>query len=452
MSEARSSVTPATLVNRTRLAPVQLVVFLLCALAAFLEGFDSQALAYVAPVISRDWNLGPGGLGPAFAAGLFGSLLGSLLIAPLSDRFGRRPLIVIPVLWVGALTVLTGWAESLGELQLLRTLTGLGFGATIPNALAMAAEYAPDMRRASVVTITFSGFALGASLGGPLANALVPVGGWQAIFWAGGAATLLACPLLIFALPESLRWLALRAPASRAAEAVLRRFERRTSLAPPALVPDEIRSVAVTPKLLFTNGRAPITLLVWLLAFVSLFDIYLLTNWLPTLVNSMGFSLAEATLATSIFSVGGILGGICMGLLVDRLGSIPVMFAGYLAFCAAIACASIGNSPGLMIAAAFMAGFLIVGCQGCNNALNAMFYPTAVRGTALGWSLTAGRLGSVFGPLLAAHLMAAGLSPNRILLSAAIPALVASALVAVLGVLFRRRSVVAAATVSGRKI
>jgi AAHS family 4-hydroxybenzoate transporter-like MFS transporter len=102
------SITPSTLVNRARLAPVPLVVFLLCALSAFLEGFDSQALAYVAPVVSKEWNLAPGGLGPAFAAGLFGSLLGSLLIAPLSDRFGRKPLIVIPVLWVGALTLLTG--------------------------------------------------------------------------------------------------------------------------------------------------------------------------------------------------------------------------------------------------------------------------------------------------------------------------------------------------------
>jgi AAHS family 4-hydroxybenzoate transporter-like MFS transporter len=438
-------------VNRARLAPVQLAVFLLCALAAFLEGFDSQALAYVAPVVSKDWNLAPGGLGPAFAAGLFGSLLGSLLIAPLSDRFGRKPLIVIPVLWVGVLTVLTGWAESLDELQLLRLLTGLGFGATIPNALAMAAEYAPDSRRASVVTITFSGFALGASLGGPVANALGPVGGWQAMFWVGGAATLLACPLLIFALPESLRWLALRAPDSRAAETVVRRFEARTVQVFSALVPDEIRSVAATPKLLFTNGRAPITLLMWLLAFVSLFDIYLLTNWLPTLVNSMGFSLAEATLTTSIFSVGGILGGVCMGLLVDRLGSIPVMFGGYLAFCAAIAWASVSNSLGLMLPAAFTAGFLIVGCQGCNNALNATFYPTAVRGTALGWSLTAGRLGSVFGPLLAADLMTGGMSPDRILLSAAVPALVASALVAGLWFLFRRRSVAdRAAGINGR--
>jgi AAHS family 3-hydroxyphenylpropionic acid transporter len=144
---------------------------------------------------------------------------------------------------------------------------------------------------------------------------------------------------------------------------------------------------------------------------------------------------------TSIFSVGGILGGVCMGLLVDLFGSLRVMFWGYLAFCGAIAWASVSKSPGLLVAAAFAAGFLIVGCQGCNNALNAIFYPTAVRGTALGWSLTAGRLGSVFGPLLAAHLMTAGISPDRILLSAAVPALAASALVAGLRFLFRRDSV-----------
>ena len=142
-----SRVNVLALLNDQPISRYQILVAALCAGVVFMDGFDAQAIGYVAPTLSRVWQLKPGALGPAFGIGLFGLTLGALAAGPIADRFGRKPVILFCTLFFGACTLLTVTADSLSTLMVWRFLTGLGLGGAMPNAIALTSEYSPDRSR-----------------------------------------------------------------------------------------------------------------------------------------------------------------------------------------------------------------------------------------------------------------------------------------------------------------
>ena len=188
----------------------QLKVVLLCLLAQLVDGFDNQASAFVAPALAGHWDVARDALGPVFAAGAFGTLVGSLLIGPAGDLLGRNTLIVISLALVAILMALTGAVSSIHQLIAIRFLTGLPLGALIPGTIVVANEWSPVRSRAAMVTIMACGFALGAVLGGLLSSFLLPRFGWPSVFHAGAAGTALIGAAVLLCLPESLRFLSLR--------------------------------------------------------------------------------------------------------------------------------------------------------------------------------------------------------------------------------------------------
>ena len=175
----------------------------------FLDGFDTQAIGYVAPALAKEWGLTKGALGPVFSAGLFGLMIGALLFGPLADRIGRKRIIILSTLAFGVCALATAFVHDVNTLLAIRFLTGLGLGGAMPNAIAMTSEFNPRRRRATMVMIMFCGFSVGAALGGLLAAALIPHFGWRSVFVVGGVAPLLLVPILALRLPESVRFLAL---------------------------------------------------------------------------------------------------------------------------------------------------------------------------------------------------------------------------------------------------
>ena len=180
----------------------------------FLDGFDTQAIGYVAPALAKEWGLTKAALGPVFSAGLFGLMIGALLFGPLADRIGRKKIIIFSTLAFGIGTLATAFVHDVNALLAIRFLTGLGLGGAMPNAVAMTSEFNPRRRRATMVMIMFCGFSVGAALGGFLAAALIPHFGWRSVFVVGGVVPLLLAPILALRLPESVRFLVLtgRAP------------------------------------------------------------------------------------------------------------------------------------------------------------------------------------------------------------------------------------------------
>jgi AAHS family 4-hydroxybenzoate transporter-like MFS transporter len=415
-------------IDRQPVGAFQMRLLLICAAVLFIDGFDTQAIGYVAPALAQEWKLPRGVLGPVFSAGLFGLMIGALVLGPLADRIGRKRIIVLSTAAFGVGTLLTVLAQDATWLMTLRFLTGLGLGGAMPNAVALTSEFSPHRRRATMVMAMFAGFSVGAALGGLLAASLIPAFGWRSVFLVGGVAPLLLVPVLLSALPESIRYLALVGGRDREVADLL------TRVTPGMKLTDDVRFVVQEPKLsglpvahLFAEQRGPITLLLWVVFFMSLLDLYLLSNWLPTVLNDLGVSVSVAAAIGAMLQVGGVVGTLTLGHLIDRF-SFRALALTYL--CAAVAVAAIGltsHSTSLVTVAIFAAGFCIVGGQIAANALTATYYPTAIRSTGVGWALGIGRIGSIVGPLVGGVMLAREMGAQPLFAVAAIPALIAAA-------------------------
>ncbi len=425
------------LIDANPIGRFQLGVFVLAGAAMIIDGFDVQSMGFVAPELVRDWGIARVALGSVFSASLVGMLLGSLALSVLADRIGRRPVLVASMLFAGLCMLGTAHARTLAQLLALRALSGAGVGAIMGNAMALVSEYCPARRRASTMMLVSCGFTAGAVFGGLIAGWLIPLAGWRAVFLSGGLASLAIGLLMAAMLPESVQFLVLRGGRR---ERIARLVKGIVPHEPGALLAEAhylvrgAKPAGAPVAELFRAGRARATLLLWGLNFANLLNLFFLSNWLPTIVRDLGQPRAVAIAIGTLLQVGGTLGTIGMGLLIDRAGYFRVLVPGFVA--AALAILLIGQ-PGLPLPALFavvlLGGICIVGGQPAINALTASVYPTRIRATGIGWGLGIGRAGSIVGPVAAGQL---GGSAHAMFAASALIALASCAMTLVLA---RRR-------------
>jgi AAHS family 4-hydroxybenzoate transporter-like MFS transporter len=439
-------------IDERPLSAFQIRTICLCALVVGLDGFDAQALGFVAPALAKDWQLARGALGPVFGASLFGVMIGSLLFGALADYLGRKWLVIAGVLVFALGTLATSKATGISELLILRFVTGLGLGGVLPNTIALTGEYSPQRRRTLMIMLMFMTVSLGSAIGGSAAAKLIPAYGWQIVFVIGGILPLTLCPILIVWLPESLSLLALDEGKTGPVRALLARID------PSAIFASDTRFTMVEESgrgfllpQLFMNTRLVPTLLLWIMFFMNMLDIYFLNSWLPTLTNGVGLDVEAAIAVGVAFQIGGMLGTIALGLLIERLGFHRVLFLTYAAgFVSIVTIGLAGASLPILVPAVFVAGIAVIGGQiGC-NAYAARVYPTYIRGTGIGWALGFGRLGSIIGVTIGGLMLAAQWSIPSLFQASAMPQL-CSALVVVGLVLFgmRHRGVIPDETQQG---
>jgi len=438
------------LIDHQKISGSQVLTAVLCAAVVFMDGFDAQAIGYVAPSLSRAWQLPPGALGPVFGIGLFGLTVGALVFGPAADRFGRKPVIVLSTLGFGLCTLLTVSADSLASLMAWRFVTGLGLGGAMPNTIAITSEFSPLRSRTTMVMVMFIGFSLGSALGGVVTAQLVPLYGWTAVFWVGGLFPLVLLPVLLLWLPESVRLLALRGTEDERIGRILQRINPQLVFASGTkfVAPEEHPS-GWTVRHLFTEGRALGTILLWIMFFMNLLDLYFLANWLPTVINNAGVSVRLAVMTAALVQVGGIVGTLILARLMDRFSPYWVLVGTF--FLAGVFIASIGLAGatiGLIIPAVFATGFCVVGAQIGSNALAATYYPTFIRSTGVGWALGIGRIGSIVGPVVGGIMLSLQWHISVIFLAGAIPVFVAACAVFIMG-LMKRSAVTAPPQTAG---
>src|SRR6266576_269242 len=422
-----SPIDVAEFIDRQPVGGFQIRLLLTCAAVLFLDGFDTQAIGYVAPALAREWGLSKGSLGPVFSAGLFGLMIGALVFGPLADRIGRKKIIIFSTLAFGIGTLATSLVQDANALLTIRFLTGLGLGGAMPNAVALTSEFSPHRRRATMVMIMFCGFSVGAALGGLLAAALIAPFGWRSVFVVGGVAPLLLVPILALRLPESARFLALTGRAHERVAELLGFIGPRAVFAPATQFVVHEPELAGIPVLhLFRDGRTLVTLLLWVVFFMSLLDLYFLSNWLPTVLNDLGASVSQSAVIGSMLQVGGVVGTFALGRVIDRFSFRALALVYFIAVFAVGAIGQLGHSVVFVTMAIFAAGFCIVGGQIAANALAAGFYPTSVRATGVGWALGIGRVGSIVGPLIGGALLTAKWSTASVFAAAALAALCAA--------------------------
>lgn len=411
-----SSADLEAIIGEGRLGGYQVLIAVLCAFVALIDGFDTQAIALAAPQIGAQWHISPAAFGLVFSAGLFGALFGALGFGVAADRFGRKPTLMAAVLLFGLITLLTPFTRDATQLTLVRLATGVGLGGALPGVISLTSEYSPHRLRATVVSLMFCGFPLGAVVGGVAAAVLMPTYGWPSLFYLGSLAPLVLLPFIAAFVPESMRFLALKRDHG-AVVRVLRRIgleQAWTGQFPPAR-PTAHPSMAD----LFTEGRALGTLLLSGTFLLSLLLSYFLVNWLPLMARQAGIGLGSAVLGVAALNLGAIVGCLGIGRLVDRYGPARPIGAAYVLGALAIAAIGwSGRSSGLFLGTAFVAGMFSVGAQMCVVALCATFYQTALRATGVGWSLGIGRIGAILGPVLGGLLIAAGISTPRLFMVA----------------------------------
>jgi MFS transporter, AAHS family, 4-hydroxybenzoate transporter len=435
------SLDPSTLrlpgfVDERRVSRFQYAVITLCGLVMFLDGFDTQAISYMAPHIAKEWGLPTAVLGPIFSSALVGLMIGYLVLSPLSDRFGHKRVIVAAVAGFAVCTLVAVWSAGVTELIVLRFLTGLGLGAAAPSCVAMTGEFSPKRLRATFVLAIYCGFSLGFVVAGLVAGWLIPIHGWRSVFWVGALAPLVLLPLLLRFLPESPVFMLRRGQDPQRVYRIFRRID-------PTLVPTEAPRFDVAGEdsgkraalsSLFTRDRVLGTALLWFVFAINLAEFYALQSWLPTILAGLDYDMSVVVTTTTLTTVGGIAAAFITGPAMDRIGAYRTLGVFYLAGAVFVAATGIafGAPLWVLMIANFLAGCAISGGQKSLIALAAVFYPASMRSTGVGWALGIGRIGGILGPIIIGAALSAEWSAGPVFYAMAVPVLAAGLAVLVL--------------------
>jgi len=427
--------------DEQRFGGFSLRVLALALLALIADGYDVQVMAFSAPSLLKEWGLERAAFGPVLSAGLFGILFGAPLFGWIGDRIGRKRCIILSSVAYGLFCLLCLLARNLETLVALRFLTGVGLGGVMPNAIAIAAELSPRKARAAMASVIGVGITIGGVIPGLIVAHIHEGPAWRTLFLIGGLLPFAIALLIAVGLPESVAFLVRRgAPRERIAR-LLRQVDPRRPIPEDAefvVSPAEARASAGLGAL-FQGELKLVTPLLWLMFASALLTIYLLTSWMPLLLEASGFTPARAAETNSLFQVGGVLGVLAAALLLGRLG--PRLVAGLfvltLASIATVARAELGAA---LTAGVAVCGFCLIGLQAALNGTAGLAYPTAARSKGVGMALGVGRIGSVIGPLVGGQMVAAGVTSARdLFLLPLAPLAVGAASALVVAVRLRRR-------------
>lgn len=428
--DRRRTIDLNALLDGQGIRPRTVLMLAIAILAMIVDGYDVAAMGFVAPELVKEWHVAPSALTPALSASVLGLFLGAPLFGLVGDRIGRKAAIATTLAVVSVATLPLARAGSLTEFMVLRFVTGLGVGGLGPNLVALATEMAPRrMRGVFAVTVSF-GFPAGISAAGWIAALLVPAHGWPVLLVVGGLAPLAMLVPILGLLPESLRFLAQKG----GQEARLRRLARA---ARPDLLIDADTTLAIaapasgwTPGYsgLFGGGLRVLTPLLWVMIAANQFANFFTVSWLPTVLQGAGASTSQAGVTASLFSAGGLLGGLALLFVIDRLGAVPVAALFVLAVPAVASIGFAHDSPVLLGLVIACAGFCVTGNNFGFNAVLGIVYPTAVRSKGGGLAQAIGRIGALAAQVAAgALLQAKALIADMFLVPAAVLVLGAAA-------------------------
>ena len=403
--------TAETRLETQRLGSLQLRVAFLCTLAQMFDGYDINTIGMSAPALREAWHMPAAAFANTFVMSSVGIMVGALLSGPAGDRLGRKPVLVASLVFLAVSSLGCVFATSIPQLVVLRFITGIGIGGVMPVTVALTSDYVPERLRAAVIMVIFTGNPLGGFLGGQLIAQMLPQFGWTVIFLLGGLLPLALIPVMLLWLPESPRILLARGRLTTRTERLLQRLNIEPA---DAVHPVDVATGNPVAGL-FRDGLGPTTVLVWILYFANLLSIYMISYWLPTVLNLSGLSPADSVFAASLMSAGPMLSVFAMAPLARRFSAQAVL------------------------AVIFLMGICTIGSMTGINGMTAAIYPARVRTTGMGWALGIGRLGGIGGPWLGGLLLSLGWPPRQIFLCTCVTAAIATTSVVMLGLRARRR-------------
>jgi AAHS family 4-hydroxybenzoate transporter-like MFS transporter len=441
MAQAALSATEHALDNQ-RLGAVQIRVAVICALIQMCDGYDVGSIGWAVPSLTHAWHVAPSAFALAFLWSNIGVMAGALSAGPIGDRLGRKPLLLISVALFGLASLASAVSPSLGFLAGTRFFTGAGIAGAFAGTVALTGDYAPQRLRATMIMVMFTGAPIGGFIGGLAVSFLLHLGfGWPIIFIIGGLFPLVLWLIAALWLPESPRLLAARANLAPHHKALLQRLD----IAPASGAAQAI-DVARNPiKMLFSDGFALQTTLLWIIFFCSLLNLFLFVFWLPEVLHLIGMTPSGAVFATSLYPLGGIAAVLYLGWAIDRFGARRSLALHYAAGIVFIALISLVVLPyAMLLAVVFLSGLTVIGSQTGLNGACGKLYPARMRTSGYGFATGIGRLGGIAAAPLGGFLLARGLPPTYVFLSACLFALIAAVATAFLALPGQQSSRIAA--------
>ena len=441
MAQTHSSATEDALENQ-RVGGLQIRVALICGLIQMCDGYDVGTIGWSVPSLTHAWQIAPSAFALAFLWSNIGLMAGALAAGPIGDRIGRKPLLLISLALFGLASLASAFSPSLGFLAGTRFFTGAGIAGGFAGSVALTGDYTPHRLRAMMIMLTFTGAPLGGFVGGLIVSALLAQGfGWPIIYIIGGVFPLVLIAISVVWLPESPRILAARANLAPHHHALLQRLDI-------AHAPGEAHSLDIAQgnpiRMLFGEGFALQTTLLWIIFFCSLLNLFLFVFWLPEVLHLIGMTPAEAVFATSLYPLGGIFAVLYLGWAIDRFGTRRSLAWHYAAGIVFIALISLFELPYVMLlAVVLLSGLTVIGSQTGLNAACGKLYPARMRTSGYGFATGVGRLGGIAAAPLGGFLLARGLPPTYVFLSACLFALIAAVATAFLALPGRRTSRIA---------
>lgn len=367
----------------------------LCFIATVLEGLDLQSMGVAASGIVAEFNIQSSEMGLIASASSVGLLIGALYGGMISDKVGRKMVMITSVALFGICSLVTPFAWDANSLIAIRFITGLGMGGALPMIIAIAAEAVRPSQRAGAVTMMYCA----TPIGGFIAGAVVMMtDDWRQIFYVGGIAPLILVPVLIKFLAES------------------DAFKNVQKAAPANDATQQSNKGLVFS--LFGEKRAIPTFMLWIGFVSSVGILYLLLNWLPLLLEGKGFSKEEAGSVQLMFNVGGATGALLLGWFISKLNQRLVFGIVCLAIAGALlTLADLQHNITAAMFAGLVVGIFANGLVFLLYGQAGSYYPTAIRGTGVGWSVALGRMGAIIGPLAAGLLLSGDNDSSFVLMS-----------------------------------
>lgn len=407
----RGSADVGALLDDGPFTSMQKFVVILAALSIVMDGFDGQLIGFAIPMMIQEWGITREAFAPAVASGLIGMGIGSASAGLFADRYGRRMAVIVSVFVFGTATCAIGLAPDALTVAVLRFIAGLGIGGALPSSTTMTAEFTPARRRTLAVTATIVCVPLGGMLAGFFSGHVLPLYGWRASFFIGGALAIVLGFALMAALPESPRFLARRPERWNELSKLLGRMGRpmpegvRYTDAVEQAIEKQTSKQQGGVRALFTSTYRFDTIAIWVAFFMCLTAVYSAFSWLPTMLSSEGLPLSVAGSGLTAYNLGGVIGALVCAVAMTRWGSrVPLVICcvGALGSAFLMLLVDVRQSSSLLVFGFGVHGLFVNAVQSTMYALCAYVYSTGVRATGTAGALAFGRLGAILSAFVGA--------------------------------------------------
>ena len=401
------------------------MVLFWCALIIIFDGYDLAVAGIALPSIMKEMGVTPATAGYMVSSALFGMMFGAIFLGTIADKIGRRWAIVICIVLFSVFTAIAGLTHDPIAFSVTRFLAGLGIGGVMPNVVAQMTEYSPRKMRSTLVTLMFSGYAVGGMLAAVLGKGLIETYGWSYVFFAAVAPVLLI-PFVLKSMPESMPFLIKMGRIDELKKIISRMEPSYTPSANDTFeLPSSHKASSAPVGKLFQDGRGFSTIMIWVAFFMCLFMVYALSSWLTKLMASAGYSLGSALTFVLVLNFGAMIGAIGGGWLADRFNIKYVLMCFYALAAVSITLLGVKMPTELLFFVVGLAGASTIGTQILTYAYTGQFYPMSIRSTGIGLASGMGRSGAILAPIVIGTLVGMALPLQQNFIAIAIPAVIA---------------------------